>query len=74
MQRHIQKYPGCPFVSGKVVGVNLIPPNFTENHPSLKILKKTDEVVRKVRINYCCNDSKTISIRYIKKNFNCITS
>jgi len=47
MQKHIQKYPGCPFVCGQIAGVNLLPPNFDENHPSVKLLKKTDEVVRK---------------------------
>lgn len=47
MQRHIQQYPSCPFVCGQIAGVNLLPPNFDENHPSVKLLKKTDEVVRK---------------------------
>lgn len=47
MQRHIQQYPSCPFVCGQIAGMNLLPPDFDENHPSIKLLKKTDEVVRR---------------------------
>ena len=50
MQRHIQEYPRCPFVCGQIAGLNLLPPDSDENHPSVKLLKKTDEVVRKVNI------------------------
>ena len=47
MQKHIQQFPKCPFVCGQIAGVNLLPPVFDENHPSIKLLMKTDEVVRK---------------------------
>ena len=47
MQKHIQQFPNCPFVCGQIAGVNLLPPVFDENHPSIKLLMKTDEVVRR---------------------------
>ena len=47
MQKHIQQFPKCPFVCGQIAGVNLLPPVFDENHPSIKLLMKTDKVVRR---------------------------
>ena len=49
MQRHIECFPSCPFLAGQMIGVSLVSPHFDESHPSAQLLKKTDEVVKKVR-------------------------
>merc|ERR1719383_541514 len=45
MQRHMQRYPSCPFVCGQIVGVNLLPPNLDDDHPTIRLMKRVDEVI-----------------------------
>jgi len=45
MQRHIQRYPSCPFVCGQIAGVNLLPPNLDDDHPTIRLMKRVDEVI-----------------------------
>ena len=48
MQKHIQRYPSCPFVCGQIAGVNLLPPALDDDHPTIRLMKRVDEVVKKV--------------------------
>jgi len=47
MQKHIQRYPNCPFVCGQIAGVNLSPPNLDDDHPTIRLMKRVDEVIKK---------------------------
>jgi len=47
MQKHIQRFPSCPFVCGQIAGVNLTPPNLDDDHPTIRLMKRVDEVVKK---------------------------
>ena len=47
MQKHIQRFPNCPFVCGQNAGVNLMPPNLDDDHPTIRLMKRVDEVVKK---------------------------
>ena len=51
MEKHCQMYPGCPFISGETASLNL-QLNLDEGHPFMKILKRTEEVIREVRISW----------------------
>ena len=51
MERHCQMYPGCPFISGETASLNL-QHNLDEGHPFMKIIKRTEEVIREVRTSW----------------------
>ena len=46
MQKHIERYPSCPFVCGQISGVNLIPPTLDNNHTTIRLMSSVDEVVK----------------------------
>ena len=50
MQKHIQRYPSCPFVCGQIAGVNLMPPALDDDHPTIRLMKRVDEVIKKVSL------------------------
>ena len=54
MQKHIQRYPNCPFVGGQIAGVNLSPANLDDDHPTIQLMKHVDDVIKKV--SYCLVD------------------
>ena len=45
MQKHIERYPNCPFVCGQISGINLMPPVLDDGHPTIQLMKRVDEVV-----------------------------
>lgn len=47
MQKHIQRFPNCPFVGGQIAGVNLSPPNLDDDHPTIRLMKHVDKVIKK---------------------------
>ena len=47
MQKHIERYPSCPFVCGQISGVNLIPPTLDNNHTTICLMNRVDEVVKR---------------------------
>ena len=51
MQKHKKYHPNCPFIRGQMIGINLLPPEFDEDHPTSKLMQRVNEVVKKVN---CC--------------------
>ena len=47
MQKHLERYPSCPFVCGQISGVNLMPPTLDDNHSTLRLMNREDEVVKR---------------------------
>ena len=47
MKKHAQRFPNCPFVCGQIAGVNLTPPNLDDDHPTIRLMKRVDQVVNK---------------------------
>ena len=53
MQKHIQRYPSCPYVCGQIAGVNLMPPTLDDDHATICLMKRVDEVIKKVSLLSC---------------------
>ena len=54
MQKHIQRYPNCPFVGGQIAAVNLSLSNSDDDLPTIQQMKHVDKVIKKV--SYCLVD------------------
>ena len=68
MQKHIQRYPNCPFVCGQIAGVNLSPPNLYDEHPTIRLMKRVDEVIKKVSHSRGLVDNEIFSPLHIGSN------
>ena len=60
MQKHIQRFPNCPFVGGQIAGVNLSPPNLDDDHPTIRLMKHVDKVIKKVSLTTLLRNKPTL--------------
>ena len=67
MQKHKNYHPNCPFVRGQMIGINFLPPEFDEDHPTIRLMQRVNEVVKKVNCCFstCCFGQLTHSFIHV---------
>ena len=48
MQKHIERYPTCPFICGQISSTNLMPPTLDDDQPSICLKQRVDETVKEM--------------------------